>query len=271
MILIVASRRDIASMNIAQQILSHYEFERLSETFNENPVYLKRLEDSEVRMLSIKEDLINSQFITDLFSPQLLIFISRHSSASGTPTLSVHPPGNLGEARFGGIPRRVSVSPASAMKDALVEMARMKEKMELDYAVSYEATHHGPSLDVPTMFVEVGSSPDQWRDERAAEAVAHAAMAAASKQSRYPTALGIGGPHYNAKFTRIALTKETAFGHMIPKYAVSGVDLQIVKQCIERTTEKVDSVILDWKGIRSADKEKLRTILGEIGLAVEKV
>ena len=271
MILIVASEKDIASMNIKQQILSHYKFEKLSESFDENPVYLKRLQDSEIRMLCIKEDLINSQFITDFFSPQLLIFISRHSSASGIPTLSVHTPGNLGAARFGGIPRRVSVSPASAMKDALVEMARLKEKMELDYAVSYEATHHGPSLDVPTMFVEVGSSPDQWRDERAAEVVAHAAMATASKVSRYSVALGIGGPHYNAKFTRIALTKEIAFGHMIPKYAVSGMDLEIVKQCVERTTEKVDAVILDWKGIRGADKKKLGTILREIGVPVEKV
>ncbi|MFQ5758354.1 MAG: D-aminoacyl-tRNA deacylase [Candidatus Bathyarchaeia archaeon] len=271
MILIVASKKDIASVNIAHQILSHYEFEKLSELFEENPVYLKRLGDSEVRMLFIKEDLINAQFITDFFTPQLLIFLSRHSSASGTPTLSVHTPGNLGEARFGGIPRRVSISSASAMKDALMEMERRREKMELNYKVSYEATHHGPSSDVPAMFVEVGSSPKQWRDKRAADAVARATMAAASKQSRYPAALGIGGPHYNAKFTRIALTKETAFGHIIPKHAISGVDLEIVKQCIERTTERVESVILDWKGIRGADKKKLTEILGEIGVTVEKV
>jgi D-aminoacyl-tRNA deacylase len=271
MILIVASKQDIASMNIAQQILSHYEFEKLSESFDENPVYLKRLQDSEIRMLFINEDLINAQFIPDFFTPKLLIFLSRHSSASGIPTLSVHTPGNLGEAKFGGIPRRVSISPASAMKTALMEMAGRREKMELDYKVSYEATHHGPSLDVPSMFVEVGSSPKQWRDERAAEAVAHAAMTAASKQLRYPTALGIGGPHYNAKFTRIALNTKTAFGHMIPKYAISGVDLEIVEQCIERTMENLESVILDWKGIRGVDKKKLTTILDEIGLPVEKV
>jgi D-aminoacyl-tRNA deacylase len=270
MILLMASKKDIASMNIAQQILIHYEFEKLSESFDGNPVYLRRLGDSEVRMLFINEDLINAQFITDFFTPQLLIFLSRHSSASGTPTLSVHTPGNLGEARFGGIPRRVSVSPASAMKIALMEMERRREKMELNYKVSYEATHHGPSLDVPAMFVEVGSSPEQWRDKRAAEAVAHAAMAGASKQSRYPAALGLGGPHYNAKFTRIAFTKETAFGHMIPKYAISGVDLEIVSQCVERTMEKVESVVLDWKGIRGADKKKMRMILDEIGVAVEK-
>lgn len=271
MILIVASKKDIASMNIAHQILSHYEFEKLSESFDENVVYLKRLGDSEVRMLFTKEDLINTQFITDFFTPQLLIFLSRHSSASGTPTLSVHTPGNLGEARFGGIARRVSISPASAMKMALMEMERRRQEMELNYKVSYEATHHGPSLDVPSMFVEVGSSPEQWKDKRAAEAVAHAAMAAASKQSRYPAAVGIGGPHYNAKFTRIALNRETAFGHMIPKYAISGVDLEIVEQCLKRTTENVESVILDWKGIRGADKKKIRMILDEIGIAAEKV
>ena len=271
MILIVASTKDTASMNIAQRILDHYEFEKLSESFDENPVYLKSFQDSEVRVLFINEDLIDAQFITDFFTPRLLIFLSRHSSVSGIPTLSVHTPGNLGEARFGGIPRRVSISPASVMKIALMEMERMREEMELDYKVSYEATHHGPSLDVPAMFVEVGSSPKQWRDKRAAEAVAHAAMAAASKQSRYPAAMGIGGPHYNAKFTRIALTKETAFGHMIPKYVISGVDLEIAEQCIERTTENVESVILDWKGIRGMDKKKLTKILDEIGVHVEKV
>jgi D-aminoacyl-tRNA deacylase len=270
-ILIVASQKDIASMNILQQLLSHHEFEKLSESFQENPVYLKSLRKSEIRLISIEEDLINSQFITDFFIPKLLIFISRHSSASRTPTLSVHTPGNLAEARFGGIARRVSISPASAMKEALMETARMREAMELDYEVSYEATHHGPSLDVPSMFVEVGSSPKQWHDQKAAEAVAHATMAAASKHSRYPAALGIGGPHYNAKFTRIALSTETAFSHMIPKYAISALDSKIVKQCVERTTERVESVILDWKGIRGADKQRLRTILDEINVPLEKV
>jgi len=270
-ILIVASTKDTASTNIAKQILDHYEFEKLSESFDGNPVYIKSLHDSEIRMLSINEDLINTQFITDSFAPRLLIFLSRHSGASGIPTLSVHTPGNLGEARFGGITRKVSISPASAMKDALVEMVKIREKMELNYKISYEATHHGPSLDVPAMFVEVGSSPKQWKDMRAAEAVAHAAIVAASKQSTYPAVLGIGGPHYNPKFTRIVLTKETAFGHMIPKYAVSGVDLEIVEQCIERTVEDVKSVILDWKGIRGTDKKQLTKILDEIDISVEKV
>lgn len=271
MILIVASTKDIAGVNIAQQILEHYGFERLSEVFHEKPVYLKRLHDREVRLLFVNEEPVNTQFITDFFTPQLLVFISRHSSISGIPTLSVHTPGNLAEAELGGISRKISVSPASAMRDALLEMAKMKEEMKLDYQVSYECTHHGPSLDVPTMFVELGSSPKQWKDSRAAEAVAHATMAAVSKQSAYPAAVGIGGPHYGEKFTRIALNTSTAFGHIIPKYAIPRVDPEMIRQCVERTVENVESVILDWKGIKGVDKARLMATLEEIGVGIERV
>jgi len=271
MILIVASTEDTAGMNIAQKIIDHYNFEKLSEAFHKNPVYSKTVQNQEVKLLFVNEEIINTQFITDFFTPQLLIFVSRHSSVSGIPTLSVHTPGNLAEAEFGGLPRKVSISPASAMKDALLEMSKLKEEMELDYEVSYECTHHGPSLDVPTMFAELGSSPKQWKDVKAAEAVAHSVMATVSKRSSYPTALGIGGPHYNAKFTRIALNTETAFGHIIPKYAIPRVDTEIIEQCVERTMETVESVILDWKGIRGADKGRLISALDKIGVPIEKV
>ena len=271
MILIVASTEDTAGLNIAQKIIDHHNFEKLSETFHKNPVYSKNVESQEVKLLFVNEEIVKTQFITDFFTPQLLVFVSKHSSVSGIPTLSVHTPGNLAEAELGGLPRKVSISPASAMKDAILEMSRLREETELDYEVSYECTHHGPSLDVPTMFAELGSSPEQWEDVKAAEAVAHSAMAAVSKRSIYPTALGIGGPHYNPKFTRIALSTQTAFGHIIPKYLVPQVDDEIIKKCVERTKEKVESVILDWKGIKGADKDRLIAMLDKVGVPIEKV
>lgn len=161
MILIVASTEDVAGMNIAQQLIAHHEFDKIEEAFHQNPVYSRKVQNREVKLVFVNEEIVNTQFITKFFSPQLLVFISKHRSASGRPTLSVHPPGNLAEAELGGIPRRVSISPASAMRDALLEMATAKEEMGLKYEVSYECTHHGPSLDVPTMFVELGSSPKQ--------------------------------------------------------------------------------------------------------------
>jgi len=271
MILIVASTRDLAGVNIAQKIIQHYGFEEISESFHQNPAYLKRIQRREVRLIFINEEIVNTQFITNFFAPQLLIFVSRHSSLKGIPTLSVHTPGNLDKAEFGGISKKVSVAPASAMKDALVEMANLKEEMKLDYEVSYECTHHGPSLDVPAMFAELGSSPKEWRDLRAAEAVAHATMTAVSRGSSYPAVLGVGGSHYNPKFTKIALTTEKAFGHIIPKYAVSAVNAEMIRQCAERTVENVKTAVLDWKGIKGQDKENLVKALSEVGLSIQRV
>lgn len=272
MILIVASTKDIAGMNIAQKIIDQYKFEKkLSEPFHENPVYFKMVQKQEVKLSFVNEEIIHTQSIANFSTAQLLVFVSKHSSASGIPTLSVHTPGNLAQAEFGGIPRKVSISPAGAMKNALLEMAKLKEEMGLKYEVSYECTHHGPSLDVPAMFAELGSSLEQWKDMRAAEVVAHATMAAVSKRSRYLTALGIGGPHYNTKFTKIALSTPTAFGHIIPKYAIPQVDAEMVRQCIERTMENVESAILDWKGIKGAQRGKLIAILSKIGVPIERV
>jgi len=272
MILIVASTKDVAGMNIAKLLIDYGKFERTADVFHEDPVYFKNIHGQEVKLVFVKEEITQTQFITDYFKPRLIVFVSRHSAQSGIPTLSVHTPGNLGDkADFGGIPKKVSISPASAMKDCLVEMIRLKEEMRLGYEVSYECTHHGPSLDVPAMFAELGSSLVQWKDLKAAEAVAHAAMCAVSKQCKYKAILGIGGPHYNDKFTRYALGSEYAFGHIIPKYAVGQVDYSMVKQCVERTVEKVEAAVLDWKGIKGADKEKLRTILNKIKIPTQRI
>ncbi len=271
MILILASTKDVASMNIRQQLIAHYGFEEATEKFHTTMVYHKVAGGNEVKLVTIDEEAIYYQAITDHFAPQLLIYISRHSSRSGTPTLSVHAPGNLGQAEKGGIARKISVAPAYAMKAALLEMAEQRSRLGLGYKVSYECTHHGPSLGVATMFVELGSSPAEWGDLRAAEAVAHAAMAAISKHVEPSTiAVGVGGPHYSEKFTRMALEEGFAFGHMVPKYAVSQVDAEILKHCVERTVEKVDTVVLDWKGITGADKAGLIEALRGVGVPTQK-
>lgn len=273
-ILLVASSKDVASLNIKKQILSHYPYEKTNETFQENPTYEAYVGSRRVKMVTLNKESIYAQDLADSFKkPELIVFISRHSSESETPTLSVHTPGNLNEAELGGIPRKISISPANAMRHALKVMMQLKSELQLDYEVCYEGTHHGPSLDVPTMFAELGSSLKQWSDLRAAEVVAHAAMKAISEMCSFPAkaVLGIGGPHYNAKFTRIALEDQVAFGHMIPKYAIPSIDKEILRQCVERTLEKVDHAILDWKGIKGESKLPVLGMLEEIGLPFEKV
>jgi len=273
LILVVSSKKDIASLNIQQQILSNYTFKESTENFQGNPAYEAQIHGKQVKLVTLNEESVRAQELPSSFPDlALAVFISRHSSLSGKPTLSVHTPGNFGEAELGGLPRTVSVSPANAMREALKTMAQYRQEISLDYEVSYECTHHGPSLNIPTMFAELGSSPAQWNDSKAAEAVAHASIEAVSAfdKSETKAVLGIGGPHYSAKFTRLALEQEIAFGHMIPKYAIPGLDADVLKQCVDRTLESVDHAVLDWKGIKGEDKSKVVELLEAINLPFEK-
>jgi D-aminoacyl-tRNA deacylase len=273
MILVVASNKDPASLNIKRQILKNYNFEVTAKT-EEEPIYEAEINLKQVELVTLKGESVQAQNLTDRFAEvDFVVFISKHSSISGKPTLSVHTPGNLGDAQYGGIPREISISPANAMREALRKMTEINQKKKLDYEISYEGTHHGPSLNVPTMFAELGSSAEQWKDEDAADVVARAAMEAISTYGSFParTVLGIGGPHYNPKFTNLALENNMAFGHMIPKYAVSYADETMLKKCIERTFEKVEAIILDWKGIKGEDKPRLMENIEKTDLQTEKV
>ena len=274
MILLVHSSLDTAGVNIAKNVLENYPFTQTKQTYQKNPVYTAEINSKPVSFLILKEEAVNAQYLQEDYpNAKLVVFLSRHSSQSGKPTLSVHTPGNFGSANLGGLPKNLSVSPALAMQNALKALMHYKETLNLNYEVSFECTHHGPSLNVPTMFVELGSSPEQWSDLRAAEAVAHSAMSAVAnfQASASSAVLGIGGTHYNQKFTVMALVGEAAFGHMISKHAVHLVDSEMLSQCVEKTLEKVPLAVLDWKGIRSEDKPNLLLALETAGLPFEKV
>lgn len=275
MIVLAYSTKDLAGTNIARCILDHQAFTAADQTFQDNPVYNATINQQTVNLVALNGEAVNAQNLPDYFpSARLVIFISRHSSQSGKPTLSVHTPGNFAGAELGGLPCVLSVSPANAMHLALKALNQQKQERNLNYDVSYECTHHGPSLDVPTMFVELGSTPTQWSDLNASDAVAQAVIATIRKlneASSAPAVVGVGGPHYNQKFTKMALNNEVAFGHMIPKHAVSLLNIELLNQCIKKTSEKPRCVILDWKGVKSQDKPSLLAVLKRTGLPVKKV
>jgi D-aminoacyl-tRNA deacylase len=274
MILLVHSVKDPAGKLIAEHVLRKHTFQKTRQTCQENPIYAARISGKTVKFVTLKEEAVTAQCLqTDYPDAELVVFLSRHSSQSGTPTLTVHTPGNFAAAELGDLSKVVSVSPAYAMAASLRALKRLQVERGLDYEVSYEVTHHGPSLDVPCMFVELGSSPQQWSDSAAAAVVAEAAIEAVAGfgKSTGKAVLGIGGTHYNQKFTQMALAGEVVFGHMIPKYALGQVDAAMLNQCLEKTLEQVDCAVLDWKGIRSEDKPAVLAALQKIGLPIRKV
>lgn len=272
MILCVASESDVASKSISERVISLYGFERLSEQFRGHPTYGKALCGREVRLVTVAGELVDEQKVADSFKPELIVFLSRHASRDARRVLTVHVPGNLGSADFGGLPRRVSVASANAMRNVLCEMVVQRDALDLkEFEVCYEGTHHGPSLDFPAMFVEVGSGPSEWCDSRAAEVVARAFAGVLKPGSASTVALGVGGSHYNRRFTRLAVECGVAFGHIVPSYLFEVLDAEMLRQCVERTLEKAQVVILDWKGIDGKDREELLAKVGEVPLEVRRV
>ena len=117
MILLVASNKDIASLNIKKQILNNIPSKKPQKYSRKTPFTHANLNGKNITLATLNEESVNAQNLPENFpEAEMIVFISRHSSASGKPTLSVHTPGNFAEAGLGGLPKTVSVSPATAMQ-----------------------------------------------------------------------------------------------------------------------------------------------------------
>jgi D-aminoacyl-tRNA deacylase len=269
---IVTSDLDAASINIRNHLIRRFGFEKEADghLFDGNPIY----SSGGIRLVSSKRELVDSDHVERNLKTDMLIFASRHRSTAGKPALLVHCTGNwTGEAELGGRPYELAVAPASAMSEALLELAIQKTRANLkEYEVTLECTHHGPtSMSTPLMFVELGSDEACWRNEVAGEAVADAIFRVAKGVGRRRTALGIGGPHYAPNFTRaINSSPEIAIGHIIPNYVLKDLRNDMIHKAIQRTLEKVELIILDWKGLRSEERELIRPLIEELKIETIK-
>ena len=68
-ILIVASTTDIASVNIAQKLIKLYNFAKTTTSFQQNPIYEKKMQDKQTKLVFINQETIQAQYITDYFTP----------------------------------------------------------------------------------------------------------------------------------------------------------------------------------------------------------
>jgi D-aminoacyl-tRNA deacylase len=153
-------------------------------------------------------------------------------------------------------------------------MINLYEKLDKlkDYQIVIEATHHGPtSLSKPSLFIEIGSSIEQWNDRNAIEIVCDT-LIQTLRDIRYArkVAIGLGGTHYPLKFNKLLLESEYALGHIAPKYALEFVDEHILDQMIDKSIEKIDNIILDWKGL-GREKERLKDLLSSYNLEITRV
>lgn len=194
--------------------------------------------------------------------PELLVYLSKHRSESGTPSLTVHPIGNLGSADFGGVARTLVPAAARAMTAALRALRR--EAAGLRYNVTFEATHHGPYLATPTFYIEQGSTEQEWADREAARAIARTLLGLEPVDA--PIAIGVGGGHYVPRHTDVALERRVAFGHLLPAYALPSVDEAMLAQAVDAS--RATLAYVHRKSISKPDARRLEERLEALGVKV---
>jgi len=263
--LIVTSQKDLAGTNVYQTLSQNYGFIEGGE-FEGKPVYVK----GDVQLIATMRGQVDAEHLDLHFSPDYYVFASRHRSVSGQKTLTVHSTGNLtSEARVGGQPCELGFSAPAAVKTALQTLQREALETSLDYQVSMETTHHGPTgLKRPVLFVEVGSTEREWNDASAVSAVAKAALAAAENNLEYKSGIGVGGNHYAPRHTKFILKSADALGHLIPSYALDKLDTLMFQQAVFKSG--AEFCFLDWKGMNRVQREKVIALAEETGLEIRR-
>ncbi len=206
------------------------------------------------------------------FEADCLLVLSTHRSKVPGKMLTAHVPGNWADAGMGGTPRTLNVAPAGMLKILLQELKR--EGDGIGWPVSLEADHHGPTCEVPILFVEIGNGEAEWKDERAAEAVANAVATSLDRDARhetFETVFGVGGGHYSKTFTKLVLETPLAVGHILPKYAIEALDEGTFRQALERNVEKVAKVLVSRDETNAAQREKISALAEKYGVVVEKI
>ena len=237
-VLIAVNGDDIASTNQAKFLLEDYSWEQRSdvETY---PSYAI----GNVRMWFLPRRILWEDHLDQRWSDATgedvteVIFPSRHAAVSGQPCLTLHPIGvphhPIGEEPpFGG---RSGFAPPPNPRIALwwrLLQKKWAKRAIPEFSLSLEVTHHGPILDVPALFIEVGSTEPYWPNEEAAKLLAEiigeglsfdnkfSNSAWTSKNIGEPVLMTLGGGHYAPKANKLALEENVWLGHMLANHSL---------------------------------------------------
>lgn len=210
------------------------------------------------------------------YTADLIVFLSKHKSQSETKALTVHPTGNDAEADYGGYPFSLCTPAPAEMKKMLLVMDRLNRETGLDYDVTYEVTHHGPTeLDIPSLFIEIGSTEKEWADPNPGKMIAEAVLSLAdpddagaaderlSKEAQLLTdqtvAVAFGGGHYGERQTVSIFRTRLAFGHMFPKYRLENLTEEVILKAMEKTGTNL--AFFDKNSMRGPDRRRITEIL----------
>ena len=257
--LIIASEKDTASINLRDRLLEMSSWVE-NGSFDNNEMWTISEDYGDfcrkgTQLITIQDLHIYAEGIDKKWQKENnkeidnIVFLSRHKAASGRPSLTVHPIGNWGSADYGGKEAEVSGATPGWMTGLLL---KIRENRIDGYDVCFEATHHGPFLQTPTMFLEIGSSESEWEKKEPARALIKSLL-----ELQYADGIkviGIGGGHYTPRFTEAAFSHEVCFGHMVANYGVSVLTSSLIEKAID--SSGAEGIYFHRKGMKKVEYRK---------------
>ncbi len=257
---IILSKKDPVART-ALLIFLEQKFKKVDDgVFEKDGVYLIEREEDVLYLEGLDD-------VSDRFGLEYLVVVSRHSSAKQIRSLSVHPTGNFGTAKYGGRDKELSYTFANGMHRVFIELLNRNPG---DYQVTLEVTHHGPTqFKTPLFFAEVGSTEKEWTDPDAVEALVRSILEGNKRKKKTEVAVGFGGGHYAPKFT--PLEETIAFGHICAKYNAGYLDESMVSQMIQKVWDGVDFAVIDEKGLKGQQRRDVKEWLNYLGVEYQVV
>ncbi|MBA0861253.1 hypothetical protein Goshw_026123 [Gossypium schwendimanii] len=237
--LVVATSADPASIGPASSLLAMPGWHP-GPTLQDAASYTNK----EVRLIKLDKRLVVENHLDKRWEEATgetvddVVFLSKHVASSNRPALTIHPIGTPhlreGEAlTAGGKPGWAAPpNPRIGPWFRLLKNIANSHNLVPEFEVTLEATHHGPEINSPTMFVEIGSTEEYWKRQDAAQAIAllvweglglgeRIAVGNWSRDNdRNKILLGIGGGHYVPRHMDIVRKDGVWIGHMLPGYSL---------------------------------------------------
>ncbi|MCL1810671.1 MAG: D-aminoacyl-tRNA deacylase [Methanomassiliicoccaceae archaeon] len=261
--LLVCCESDIPSVNMKCQLLKKKDWEDAGTYGKDSYLTNGRTVMMTTPDLHIRLEDIDERIDSAGFSVKEVVFMSRHSAASGEASLTVHPIGNFRDNKFGGKERALVKPNPALMSDALRKISKYND-ME-NFRVCFEVTHHGPWLEKPTFFIEIGSDERNWGNERAADILSDVILD--MEPNDHETAVGVGGGHYAPRFTEVALGFKINFGHMLPNYHLEGSSDEEIVRMVKDACEASGTglVYMHRKSLKGPEERRISGLISSAG------
>ena len=231
--LIIVSSGDIASVNQGKNLLAMDKWTELPLVENYSAYSFMHARMWWLPDGCLWEDDLDKRWkLATGEKPSEIIFPSRHSAASGNASLTLHPIGTMqipvGEKpEYGG---RAGDCPPPNPRIAAWwrELNRVANDFP-GFDLSLETTHHGPWIETPSLFIEIGSTISTWGNEEAAELLAgiiHRGLGLDGGKGlgNWPgngrVVVTLGGGHYAPRGNMLGLDEKIWLGHMLATYAL---------------------------------------------------